>query len=254
MKKAIIAGFTLLIIGNLSNGCKNSNKLEFSEIVQTKTSIKQSDIAPIGSIFEWVKTKISPDTQLEILGILGQKCLPINTISSAKDKIPTHIYKKFQSLPPYFSIDGAFLKENVSEKRWQQIGQLLDTLAVLYTTLVSKDNPGLLYITPESETMSQSNKFLYANTITLSKFSPNIELKFSYSYTCQNNAVSELETNFYTICTEKDRNVKFQGAIDADIKTGNIIIGAFSGTLSSYKEGDKLVNNENISRHFIILL
>lgn len=183
-----------------------------------------------------------------------QNYLPTNTILSAKDKMPACIYEKFRFLPPYFSIDDAFLKENVSEKRWQQIGQLLDTLTALYTTLVSKDNPGLLYITPESETMRHSNKSLYANTITLSKFSPNIELKFSYSYTYQNNTVSELETNFYTTCTEKDKHAKFQGAIDADIKTGNIIIGAFSGTLSSYKEGDKLVNNEEISRHFIILL
>lgn len=183
-----------------------------------------------------------------------QNYLPTNTILLAKDKIPAFIYEKFRFLPPYFSIDNAFLKENVSEKRWQQIGQLLDTLTALYTTLVSKDNPGLLYITPESETMSHSNKFLYANTVTLSNFSPNIELKLSYSYKYQNKAYSGLETNFYTTCTEKDRHVKFQGGIAANIKTGNIIIGAFSGTLSSYKEGDKLVNNEEISCHFIILL
>lgn len=58
MKKAIIAGFALFIIGYLTNGCENSNKLEFSEIVQTKTSVKENDLYPIGVIPNWAKEKL----------------------------------------------------------------------------------------------------------------------------------------------------------------------------------------------------
>ena len=42
-----------------------------------------------------------------------QNYLPTNTILLAKDKIPAFIYEKFRFLPPYFSIDNAFLKEKV---------------------------------------------------------------------------------------------------------------------------------------------
>lgn len=126
MKKAIIAGFTLLIIGNLSNGCKNSNKLEFSEIVQTKTSIKQSDIAPIGSIPEWVKSKVSSD-----------------------------IYAKLEIMSTCCRIDYSFLREDISPERWKDITFAIDGICKeIKIGNISLDHPIIFSVASENVTDS----------------------------------------------------------------------------------------------------
>lgn len=188
-----------------------------------------------------------------------QKHLPINTTIDSlwmKEKVPAHIYGKFCSLSPFFLIDDTFLKENISEKRWQQIELLLDTITAHHTTPVSKGNLGLLYITPESQSLSMlSQKFIHANTITLFTSSLcNSSINLSYSYKYINSTCIDLKINAYTTHSDIHYKAKFQGGINAIFINNNIIQGECSGTLTSFKENDISVNNEDISRYFIILL
>ena len=236
MKKAIIAGFALLIIGCLSNGCESPDELEFSEIVQTKTSIKQSDIAPIGSIPEWVKSKVSSD-----------------------------IYAKLEIMSTCCRIDYSFFREDISPERWKDITFAIDGICKeIKIGNISLDHPIIFSVASENVTdsfqtierlgMLEKGCVGRSKQIELftSKYGPVLYAIIDYVYNTNTKAVSDIEGEVFLAPLSTGQNASFNGKARAFHLSNNTIQITCNGKLSiTDKNGTLLYENVNVDVHFV---
>lgn len=236
MKKAIIAGFALLIIGCLSNGCESPDELEFSEIVQTKTSVKENDLYPIGVIPNW-----------------------------AKEKLPAEIYEKIEIMSKYFIIDYAFLRNDITPERWEEIKYSINSMCQqIQEGKISKEAPAIFAIASEQPSnsyfaieqmeMLEPGCVLRGTTLTVykSQFGPSVKISCTYHYNTNTKAVSNIECTTYATSYLPAHSPQFQGSTRTSYDgQAGVIVGICVGTLS-FNNGD-YTENENVSKDFSII-
>lgn len=235
MKKAY--NFLIIFLIGCIVGCNNDIKISDSnKPLQTKSIISLESPAPLNTIPQWVKEKVSSD-----------------------------IYEKLKTISTSFLIDYSFLHKDISEKRWEEISQSMDELCKMVEEgKVSAEHPWIWTVASEKPKTSffklerlrsdeyDQNEEPRTHTLkvyTASKCSDvYVQVSVNYTYNTATHVASKVSASASAHSELSSRNPNFSGSCQADYSSSvQCILGSCGGILSynsspNYRENETLQN------------
>lgn len=225
--------FITLILGGIIISCENMNKTQdWDKDLQSKNPISMEVPAPLNSIPQWVKEKVNSDT-----------------------------YEKLKIISTRYHIEYSFLREDITQKRWQKIDRSMDELIEeIEAGKIPENSHWIWTVTPERSVSS----FLKLERLSLEEYDENEEPRsqniiiysaisltdvyvgvvITYTYNRATEAASGISVSVYAESEIPSREPNFNGNCIADYSPSTkSILGSCSGTLS-YNDSEHHRTNE----------